>query len=239
MAQNDEIVIRVVHLDAQDAAAVAGLHRSAINTGFLSALGERFTERMYRAILSCPVAFGLGVKDEAGRLLGFIMCAEDIRKTYRYSILLHGLSMALPLLRHACRFTIVRRLWETFRYPSAVGESLPRAEVLSIAVSPLLRSNGMGQMLLDAALNELWSKGIERVKVAVGAANTGANRFYERCGFRLALTRRHHGEPMNIYAIDLAGETSPANAVASTAVPSDLPRPSCLRRVVPMPIISR
>jgi len=234
MAQNDQIVVHVVRLNAQDAAAVASLHRSAISTGFLAALGERFTNSMYRAILSCPVAFGLGVKDEAGRLHGFIVCAQDIGNTYRYSILNHGISMGLPLLRHVCRFSIIRRLWETFRYPSVVGETLPPAEVLSIAVSPLLRSQGVGQMLLDAALNELWAKDIGRVKVAVGAANTGANRFYERCGFRLARTRRHHGEPMNIYTIDLADGTPSATTPSSKAVPSSLPRPSCLHRVVAM-----
>jgi ribosomal protein S18 acetylase RimI-like enzyme len=210
VAQNDEIVIRVVQLDVQDAAAVAGLHRSAISTGFLSALGERFTERMYRAILSCPHAFGFGVKDQAGRMLGFMVCAEDIGKTYRYSILRHGLSMGLPLLRQACRFAVVRRLWETFRYPSVVDTTLPRSEVLSIAVSRLLRSRGVGQMLLHTAFEELRNRGVERVKVAVAAANTGANRFYARCGFRLALTRLHHGEPMNIYDIDLT-DGSPCN----------------------------
>jgi len=239
VAQNDQVVIRIVHLDARDAAAVASLHRSFITTGFLSALGERFTERMYRAILSCPTAFGLGVKDETDRLLGFIACAEDIRKTYRYSILLHGLSMALPLLRYLFRFSAIHRLWETFRYPSAVGEGLPRAEVLSIAVSPLLRGQGVGQMLLDAALNDLRNKGIERVKVAVGAANTGANRFYERYGFRLALTRQHHGEPMNLYVIELTGDNARAAAGPSARIESRLPGPSCSRCVAERPIAPR
>lgn len=239
MAQNDEFVIRVVHLDARDAAAVARLHRSAITTGFLSALGEGFTVRMYRAILSCPAAFGLGIKDEAGELLGFIACAEDIRKTYRYSILLHGLSMSLSLLRYAFRFGIIRRLWETFRYPSAVGEDLPAAEVLSIAVWPMFRSQGFGQMLLNAAGNELRRRGVQRVKVAVGAANTGANRFYERCGFRLAVTRQHHGEPMNIYTAELAEAASQADSMPAPAGPSQPPRPSCPRRVDPMSVISR
>ena len=94
-------------------------------------------------------------------------------------------------------------------------------------------------MLLDVGLNELWNKGFERVKVAVGAANTGANRFYERCGFRLAATRQHHGEPMNIYTIDLSDGMSAAGTRPPTKRPSELPRPSCLSRVVPMPIISQ
>ena len=201
---NDRIP-RVVLLNTQDAVAVAQLHRSAINNGFLSGLGQRFTERMYRAILSCPTAFGLGIKDDAGQILGFIICAEDIKRAYRFSIIHHGLSMALPLMRYACRLSTFRRLWETLRYPSAVGKAFPRAEVLSIAVSPAARGKRVGQILMEAAFNEFRNRNIGRIKVAVAAANQGANCFYQHCGFHLATTRRHHNLPMNIYDVDLAG----------------------------------
>jgi hypothetical protein len=73
-------------------------------------------------------------------------------------------------------------------------------------------------MLMEAALSEFRNREIARVKVAVAAANQGAIRFYQNCGFRLAATRTHHGLPMNIYdiSIRLAGQGSPAPDASAT-----------------------
>jgi ribosomal protein S18 acetylase RimI-like enzyme len=213
-----EVIMKVVPLTTEDAIAVASLHRSAIDKGFLSALGRRFTERMYGAILSCPLAFGYGVKDERGQILGFIVCAEDVKKTYRFSLLHHGLSMALPLLRCMCRPSMIRRLWETLRYPVNVGQDMPQGEVLSIAVCPEARSKGVGQVLMEAGLAEFYRRGNDRIKVSVGADNDCANHFYVRCGFRLAITRLHHGLLMNVYVVQLSGaSTSLREAVTDKA----------------------
>lgn len=238
--QHDSPTVQVIRLGAQDAAAVAILHRLAINTGFLSGLGQRFAERMYGAILSCPLTFGLGLKDEAGQIIGFIICTTNIKQAYRFSILHHGLSMAIPLLHYMCRLSVLRRLWETFRYPSTVGTTLPKAEVLSIAISPTTRGKGAGQILMEAALREFHGRGTKHVKVAVSADNQGANRFYAHCGFGLALTRLHHGLPMNIYTIELgrARVTAPEALAATIALPEP-PKSTGSIRLLSTPIVAR
>ena len=44
--------------------------------------------------------------------------------------------------------------------------------------------------------------GTGKALVAVWAGNEVANVFYKRCGSELALQRKHHGLPMNVYIID-------------------------------------
>ncbi len=192
----------VVHLNQRHAVMAAELHRAGIDTGFLSSLGNTFLRQLYRAIPSCPAGFGFAWEEPDGAVLGFIACAESTGRVYKQALLRRGILMALPLARFLVRPAVIRRMIATLRYPSQVGDELPAAEVLSIAVSPQARGKGVGKALMKAAMDEFHRRGIEMVKVAVWAGNETANHFYERCGFTLAMQREHHGLPMNIYTVD-------------------------------------
>jgi ribosomal protein S18 acetylase RimI-like enzyme len=194
---------RVVAMEKSHAAAAAELHRRGINTGFLSSLGSGFLKQLYKAIRSCPSGFGYVWQEEDGRVLGFIACAESTGRVYKQALRRRGVMMALPILRFLVRPSVIRRMMQTLRYPAEAGEELPPAEVLSIAVDEAARGKGVGKALMEAAFEEFRRRGISRVKVAVGAANEAANKFYLRCGFSLTLRREHHGLPMNIYTIEL------------------------------------
>jgi ribosomal protein S18 acetylase RimI-like enzyme len=65
-----------------------------------------------------------------------------------------------------------------------VGERY--AELYSLSVSPDRRGQGIGTRLLDFVDEELARRSIEDLKVAVMAANDGAQRLYERRGLRPA-----------------------------------------------------
>ena len=188
-------------LSKSHAAAAARLHQEGIDTGFLSSLGKPFLKQLYSAIPSCPTGFGFAWQESNDEVLGFIACAESTGRLYKQALLRRGVLMALPLLRFMLRPSVIKRMIHTLRYPSNVGEELPAAEVLSIAVSAEARGKGIGNALMAAALREFASRGIDRLRVAVGAENKSANRFYLRCGFTLATTHLHHGLPMNIYTI--------------------------------------
>jgi ribosomal protein S18 acetylase RimI-like enzyme len=185
------------------AAAVAELHRSGISTGFLSSLGDKFLTRMYRAIARVRGAFGYVWQTGEGEVLGFIACSESTGAVYKRALVRGGLGMALSIAGHLLRPSVIKRLFQTLRYPSQSPADLPAAEVLSIAVSDRTRGQGVGKALMDAALAEFARRGVSRVRVAVWAGNETANRFYQRCGFTLAHTRPHHGLDMNIYVIDV------------------------------------
>lgn len=190
---------RVRPLSKRHARAAADLHRTGIHTGFLSSLGMGFLRPLYAALSACPSGFGFVWEEADGKVLGFVACAESTGRLYKQALLRRGLLLALPLVRYLFRPSVIKRLWQTLRYPAEVGAALPPAEILSIAVAEEGRGKGIGKALLSAAMEEFARRGIDRVKVAGWAGNQGANAFYERCGFRLEQTREHHGLPMNLY----------------------------------------
>jgi ribosomal protein S18 acetylase RimI-like enzyme len=193
-------------LEKRHASAVARLHRIGIDSGFLSSLGPMFLRQLYKAVPSCPSGFGYVWEEPDGQVLGFIACAESTGRLYKQSLLRRGVLMAFPLLRFIVRPSIIKRMYHTLRYPSQVGEDLPAAEVLSVVVSSHARGKGVGVAIMKAALGEFAARKIAMVKVAVGASNEAGNKFYKKCGFELALTREHHGLPMNIYTVATASE---------------------------------
>jgi len=192
---------QITPLTKIDAAQVAELHRVMIGTGFLSSLGRGFLTQLYKAIGSCPAGFGFVCKD-GPTVQGFIACSESTGRLYKQAMLRRGLLMALPLVRFMVRPATMRRLFETLKYPSETTD-LPPAELLSIAVSPTAQSGGIGKALVAAANDEFRRRGIKQYRVAVWAENTAANRFYQKCGFKLAMQKLHHGLEMNIYVLEL------------------------------------
>jgi len=58
------------------------------------------------------------------------------------------------------------------------------AELLSLSVAPDERGNGVGGALLDAVEAGLTARGIDQYVIGVDTVNAGAQRFYERRGFR-------------------------------------------------------
>jgi ribosomal protein S18 acetylase RimI-like enzyme len=192
-----------------DAAAVAELHRVGIHTGFLSSLGSAFLKQLYAAIPACPGSFGFVWVDHDREVGGFIACALSTGRFYRQALLRRGVLMAIPLARFIFSPSIIRRMWETLRYPSQAGEDLPRGEVLSIVVAEGARGKGVAGALMVAAMEEFARRGVESAKVVVWSENEVANRFYRKCGFKLVLQRQHHGLDMNIYAVDTRSTASP------------------------------
>jgi ribosomal protein S18 acetylase RimI-like enzyme len=58
------------------------------------------------------------------------------------------------------------------------------AELETLVVLPELRNTGLGTRMLDAVEEELSRQGVTEVIVGLVAGNDGAQRLYERRGFR-------------------------------------------------------
>ncbi len=58
-------------------------------------------------------------------------------------------------------------------------------EVTNTAVAPDARRRGIGRLLLARAVDEARAVGVRRVVLATAAADVGALRYYQRCGFRM------------------------------------------------------
>jgi len=191
---------------AGDAAAMARLHADGMPEAFLPTLGPRFLARLYRALASDPDAVAL-VAEGVDGVVGFAAGVTSVGGFYRRFARAHGPAAALAAAPRLVRPRVARRLLETVRYPAQEPNGngngngrLPDAELLSIAVAPGFRAGGTGRALADGVLAGLAGRGVDDIKVVVGAANQGANRFYAKVGFREAgqLTV-HQGTPSNVW----------------------------------------
>lgn len=178
-----------------DAAAAARLHREQLTDSFLATLGERFLGVLYRRVATDPGSVLL-VARRAGQVVGFIAGTSDTGQLYRTFMKKDGLragaAAAPALLRHPWRTV------ETLRYgagdPVRVesGPALPRAELLSLAVDPVVRRTGVGAQLIGALQHELAARGVTRMRVTVASDNAGAIAAYRRCAFQPAATVEVH-----------------------------------------------
>jgi glycosyltransferase involved in cell wall biosynthesis/ribosomal protein S18 acetylase RimI-like enzyme len=185
-----------------DAAAMARLHAQAMPDAFLPTLGHRFLTRLYRALATDPEGVAL-VAEDAGGVVGFAAGVVSVGGFYRRFARHHGAAAAAAAAPRLLRPSVLRRLLETVRYPAQEGNGagpLPDAELLSIAVAPECRSGGTGRALADGVLQGLAERGAGDVKVVVGAANGGANRFYAKVGFQPAgQLHVHQGTTSNVW----------------------------------------
>ena len=70
-------------------------------------------------------------------------------------------------------------------------------EILNIAVRLSARKHGIGQMLMDAMLNEGTSKGVTDFFLEVRESNAAARHLYEKNGFEsLGVRKRYYSKPV-------------------------------------------
>ncbi|MGV9183547.1 ribosomal protein S18-alanine N-acetyltransferase [Arcanobacterium canis] len=68
----------------------------------------------------------------------------------------------------------------------------PDAEILTIAVAPQARGQGLGRQLLDNLINAAWSDGSEAIFLEVRSRGMAAQRLYERAGFTVVGRRKNY-----------------------------------------------
>ena len=193
----ESVAVRPAGLDDID--AVLALHLSGLPGSFLSLLGPRFLRLLYRRLLHSPRAVLL-VAAQQQHVIGFVAGTEDTGELYRDFIRRDGwraLVAAAPrALRHG------RRIAETLSYSrraAAAEATLPRAELLSLAVAHEARRQGAGSALVRELQAEMDRRGVTALRVVVAAENATAIHAYRGCGFTDAgLLYVHRGEPSQV-----------------------------------------
>jgi ribosomal protein S18 acetylase RimI-like enzyme len=69
-----------------------------------------------------------------------------------------------------------------------VRDSAGEGGIQNLGITPRFRGQGLGTVLMDAALGGFRKVGVQRVHLEVTAQNTGAVRLYQRLGFRRTKT---------------------------------------------------
>ncbi len=175
------VMANIRAMSAQDAAAVAELHHSAMGRSTWALLGKGFLRALYASLIDDERFLGF-VYLEDGQVGGFIAGSQDTER-----MLNHTLRRAWPLLAakslpRILNPTVLWRLVETHRYTDVSGgENMP--ESLFCSFKPKLRGKRISGHINKVLFDELLARGHQRVKITTEVDNEGANRQLTSWGF--------------------------------------------------------
>lgn len=180
-----------------DARFCARLHRMAIDTGFLSSLGDGFLTVLYRALITDAAGIVLVAEDSSGPV-GFVSGITETGAFYRRFLKTHAIEAGIRAVPRLVRPSSIRKVMETLRY-GGDDHSGVDAELLSMAVIPQRRGRGVAGRLQDALFDGFGGQNVEAVRVVVGSDNATAIASYRRAGFEPAGTIEvHAGESSEV-----------------------------------------
>ncbi|OGZ69856.1 MAG: hypothetical protein A3D44_03080 [Candidatus Staskawiczbacteria bacterium RIFCSPHIGHO2_02_FULL_42_22] len=184
--------------EKNDALAMAQIHKTEINKGFLSSLNISFLKNLYEAIILSSASFCVVAK-EGDQVTGFISGVTSIKKLYRYFFAHYFLSSSTVLFKKLFSLSFIKKVFETLLY-SSKEQSLPSAELLTMAVKQQFQGKGIASQMLFTFLAEMKKRNIQQFKVLVGEELAPAIHFYEKNGFTFFKnTTVHQGKSSRVY----------------------------------------
>jgi GNAT superfamily N-acetyltransferase len=143
-----------------DISNVVDIHLEAFQIFFLSFLGPRFLRELYYGILQDPSGIAF-VYEETGTVVGFVAGTDHPSGFYRRLLKQRwwrfGLASITPALRQPA---IIPRLFRAFKKPEEAGSETGCGTLMSIATSPRVQGQGVGQELVIAFLAEASRRGL-------------------------------------------------------------------------------
>lgn len=92
---------------------------------------------------------------------------------------------------------------ESLLYPKKES-SLPKAELLSIAITKEFQGRGVASSMLPMFISEMQKRGVKNFKVVVGEELTNAIKFYEKNNFTFFKNITIHGNtPSRVYVFEI------------------------------------
>lgn len=201
--------LRITKLLPEHAPQVAQLHTIGINAGFITSLGIDFVTSLYEAMAKSKFFFGF-VAEKDNKVLGFAAFTTGLSVLYKSVIISNGLKFAFILAWRMFSLNIIKKMWETLRYPGRIKKmNLPSAEFLSIVVAEQGRGRGLAKKLMRTGFDECAKRGIDKVKILAAVNYEAINKMYEKCGFRLVGQIENHGILSNIYVAEVKRQNQP------------------------------
>ena len=205
-----------------EAGIAARLHAEQITTGFLSQLGPRFLQRLYRRVvlwegglLLVAVDTATGRPGDDGVVVGFIASADPTSGLYRQFLLHDAVGAVLgtigPLLR------TWRKVLETLRHGSSSSPGVGRGpEVLAMAVDAGSQGKGLGRSLVLGFVDGVVAAGKSEAYTVIARDNGPSLALYRACGFVPAETfELHAGTTSVVMQWDHADGGGPDDPVPS------------------------
>jgi ribosomal protein S18 acetylase RimI-like enzyme len=171
---------------------IAHLHASCIDQGFLATLGEPFLALLYEAIDSDSRSVLL-VEKQGADIVGFVSSSFGMSSIYR-RLIRSAPRLAWVLLPVVLKPRKLLKILELVRHSRRSAESAlgPTAELLSIAVTPSARGQGLAQNLYARLCEHYHAVGVAEFQIVVGQALQPARKFYQKMGARVAGQRVVH-----------------------------------------------
>jgi len=192
--------MRIRNAELSDCLRLAKMHKECLNRSFLGTLGEGFLAVLYRALVEYEDGM-LIIAEDDDRTVGFISGAVDTGRFYNYFLKRNLFSTTFLLVPKLFKIDVIRKVLETLRYSRVVPTiSLPKAELLSVAVTGDYQGKGVGGMLFNGLTTEFIKKDVKRFKVAVSTQLSRAQKFYEKMGGKFhSEVEVHKGESSKVY----------------------------------------
>lgn len=187
-------------LKIEDANVVAGLHKRAFSSFFLTKLGHRFLVNFYTAIFQSKDSINVGLFID-DKLVGFAVGAQKSQSFYtnilKKNFLKLGLAAFIPLLLNPL---YIYRLFISLTSSSEVDESIKEdAILLSICVDPINSTKGNGTLLLSKFEGIAFGFS-DLISLTTDANdNDSVNSFYTRNGYQLHKSFYQGKRKMNYY----------------------------------------
>lgn len=138
--------------------------------------------------------------EEEGKVIGFIAFTTDIRTLYRSIMRRAGLRFVEMLAGALFSWKRSRRILETLLYSGQMDQqTLPRAELLALAVQTGKRRVGIGRQLVEQGLSCCDQRGLTEIKVCVGEKRLAARALYEQTDFQHVCDLRRHEQTSQIW----------------------------------------
>lgn len=185
---------------------VVRIHRTEISQGFLSSLGDNALLLLFSHASESQFGRLLIAKDnESGKIIGFLLGTIDTGAFYKDFLFKKFLKAVFTLAPKLLSFEKVRKIFETLFYPTKEElKTLPKPELLDIAVCKEYQGTGVAQLLFQKFSENLHAIGIDRFKITTGESLATAQRFYQKLGAENAgEIEVHKGQKTIVYIYNI------------------------------------
>jgi len=182
----------IAPIDARNLDDVVSIHCAAFPQQRHVMLGRDYVRAFINWFAHAEFGIALVAIDSPGRVLGYVVGAPIgyrtrlMRKVWR-SALLGVVTRPRLAFSHSLWKTTFQRLKRAKSRRIAAGLLTPPVMHLSvIGVTDAARRHGVGFRLIQAFEHRARDAGAKSLQLSVNRSNSGAIRFYERAGWRLA-----------------------------------------------------
>ena len=181
---------------------VVRIHLDTFEGFFLTFMGKGFLKTMYSSYCAHNGSGLFVATDGEGKTVGFLAYSGDMSGLYKYMIKKKLIPFGWYSMGAFFRKPkVFMRLIRAFLKPSESVREEKYVELASIGVDPSAKSKGIGSQLIDKLKESVDFTENAYITLETDAENNeGANRFYQKNGFKLIREyATHEGRKMNEY----------------------------------------